>query len=322
MIVWGVSALRTVAGILPWKVGVALGGGLGAVAFVSLPSARRRAAAHLVMAFPSCVKDADRGRIARRSFANLGRSLFELLMLSCRPHTPIERLCAVEGEECLKAALANGRGVIFLTGHLGNWELMAALVTRRGYPASVVATPLYDYRLDRLVIDVRAAQGVHTISRGSRSSAKHLLSCLRRNAILGMLIDQDTDVEGVFVPFFGRSAHTPAGAAVLALKTGAAVVFGFILREGAYRHRLIIRGPVELIRTGDHARDVYENTALFTQEIERSIRAYPEHWVWMHNRWKRRPPSPEAGAEGRPARERISDIEAVAAPTRAGGAGA
>jgi hypothetical protein len=178
---------------------------------------------------------------------NLGRSAFEVLMLSRRSHPPIERLCAVEGEERLKAALAAGRGVIFLTGHFGNWELMAALVTRRGYPSSVVATPVYDQRLDRLLVDARARHGVHTISRGSPSAARHLLSGLRRNAILGMLIDQDTDVDGVFVPFFGRPAYTPSGPAALALKTGAAVIFGFILREGALRHRLILQGPIELI---------------------------------------------------------------------------
>ena len=321
VIVWGVAALRSGAGILPWNAGVALGGRLGAWAFALLPSARRRALTHLITAFPSGMSDAARRRIARLSFANLGRSLFELLMLSSHPRTPIERLCTVEGEDCLKTALAVGRGVIFLTGHLGNWELMAALVTRRGYPASVVATPLYDPRLDRLLVDARAAQGVHTISRGSPSSAKHLLSCLRRNAILGMLIDQDTDVEGVFVPFFGRPAHTPAGAATLALKTGAAVVFGFILRDGGHRHRLIIRGPVELIRTGDHVRDVSENTALFTREIERAIRAYPEQWVWMHNRWKRQPAAHEAGKEPLPLRGGVSDLSAAPAQSGAGGAG-
>ena len=310
-IVWAVALLQALAGVLPWRLGVALGGRVGWLAFAALPGARRRALAHLAIAFPDGAGDssvtldrclaADHRAIARRSFVNLGRSAFEVLMLSRRSHPPIERLCAIEGEERLKAALAAGRGVIFLTGHLGNWELMAALVTRRGYPASVVATPVYDPRLDRRLVDARARHGVHTISRGSPSAARHLLSGLRRNAILGMLIDQDTDVDGVFVPFFGRPAYTPAGPAALALKTGAPVIFGFILREGAFRHRLILQGPVELIRTGDPALDIRENTARFTREIERFIRSHPDHWVWMHNRWKRQPPAGDRTAFAEPA---------------------
>jgi len=290
-IVWAVAILQALASVLPWRLGVALGGRVGWLAYSLLPGARLRALTNLAVAFPDGGGETHHRAIARRSFVNLGRSAFEVLMLSRRSHPPIERLCAVEGEERLKAALAAGRGVIFITGHFGNWELMAALVTRRGYPASVVATPVYDPRLDRLLVDARARHGVHTISRGSPSAARHLLSGLRRNAILGMLIDQDTDVDGVFVPFFGRPAYTPAGPAALALKTGAAVIFGFILREGASRHRLILQGPIELIRTGDPARDIQENTTRFTREIEEWIRSRPDHWVWMHNRWKRQPPA-------------------------------
>lgn len=311
-IVLAVALLQALASVLPWRLGVALGGWAGWLAFAALPGARRRALAHVAIAFPDGAGDATHRAIARRSFVNLGRSAFEVLMLSRRSHPPIERLCAIEGEERLKTALAAGRGVIFLTGHLGNWELMAALVTRRGYPASVVATPVYDPRLDRLLVDARARHGVHTISRGSPSAARHLLSGLRRNAILGMLIDQDTDVDGVFVPFFGRPAYTPAGPAALALKTGAPVIFGFILREGASRHRLILQGPIELIRTGDPGRDIRENTARFTREIERFIRSHPDHWVWMHNRWKRQPPAGDRHALAEPADPRAAALSPLA----------
>jgi KDO2-lipid IV(A) lauroyltransferase len=289
-IVWGLAVLTLFARLLPWNVGVAIGGWVGGLAFAALPSARRRTLAHLALAFGVDATTDERRAIAARSFANLGRSAIELLMLSRRPRTAVERLVTIEGEDRLKTAFAGGRGVIFLTGHFGNWELMAAAVTRRGYHASVVATPVYDQRVDELLVGARAAHGVHTISRGSPAAARHILSCLRRNAILGMLIDQDTDVDGVFVPFFGRPAHTPSGAATLALKTGAAVIFGFMVREGRSRHRLVLQGPVELVRTGNHQRDVEENTAAFTREIERYIRAHPDHWVWMHDRWKRQPP--------------------------------
>jgi KDO2-lipid IV(A) lauroyltransferase len=196
--------------------------------------------------------------------------------------------------------------VVFVTAHAGNWELLGALVAGRGFPVTVAATPVYDDRLEQILVAARAAHGVETISRGSATAARQLLSALRRNALLGLLIDQDTDVDGAFVPFFGRPAYTPTGAAALALRTGAAVVCGFLVREGALRHRMVVEGPVNLVRTGDHERDVVENTALLTGLIERHIRAYPEQWVWFHRRWKRQPVGTEPDSAGRrpPATER------------------
>jgi KDO2-lipid IV(A) lauroyltransferase len=196
--------------------------------------------------------------------------------------------------------LAAGRGVIFVTGHIGNWELLAALVARRGYDACVVATPVYDERIDQRLVAARAVHGVETIRRGSASAARQLLSALRRNAVLGMLIDQDTDVDGAFVPFFGRLAHTPIGAASLALRTDARVICGFLVREGTSRHRVVLDGPVELVRTGDPDRDAAENTIRLTQLIERHIRAHPDQWIWFHRRWKRRPDTASPLAADRP----------------------
>ncbi len=288
MIVWAVAAAGFAAALVPWKTGVAAGGGLGRLAWRFLGASRRLAMENLAAAFPE-LTETERAAIGRSAMINLGRSGMEMLMLSRRRNAGIETWCTIEDESRLRDALSGGRGVVFVTGHTGNWELLAALVARRGYPATVVATPVYDPRLDDLLIAARAAQGVETISRGSASAARQLLSALRRNAFLGMLIDQDTDVDGVFVPFFGRPAYTPTGAAVLALRTGAAVVCGFLVREGATRHRMIVQGPIDLIRSGDHERDVAENTALFTALIERHIRAFPDQWVWFHRRWKRRP---------------------------------
>jgi len=285
-----VRAAAAGASLLPWKVGVAVGGWIGAMAFLCLPRARHRALVHLEMALGPQTPSAERRAIARRSFVNLGRSAFEVLMLSRRSRQRLDYLCRLEGEECLRKALSAGQGVIFITGHVGNWELMAAMIARKGYPSWVVATPVYDPRLDELLVNARARQEVQTISRGSSSAARRILTCLRSNAILGMLIDQDTDVESVFVPFFGRLAYTPSGAASLALRTGARVVAGFIVREGSYQHRIVLKGPLTLVRTGNAERDVLDNTARFTQVIEDHIRQHPDEWVWMHNRWKRAKP--------------------------------
>lgn len=288
VIVWAVAAAGITAALIPWRIGVAAGAGLGSLAWRLLTSSRRQAMENLAAAFPDRTKQELAG-IGRAAMINLGRSGMEMLMLSRRRRTRIEKWCTIEDDSRLRDALSGGRGVVFVTGHTGNWELLAALVARRGHLATVVATPVYDPRLDQLLVAARAAQGVETISRGSASAARQLLSALRRNAFLGMLIDQDTDVDGAFVPFFGRPAYTPTGAAALALRTGAAVVCGFLVREGALRHRLVMEGPITLVRTGDHERDVLENTALLTGLIERHIRAFPEQWVWFHRRWKRQP---------------------------------
>lgn len=303
IIVWGVAAAGIIAAFIPWKLGIAIGAWVGASAWRLLPSARRLALENLAAAFPD-LTEKDRSAIGRSAMINLGRSGMEMLMLSRRRRARIEDWCTIEDETRLRDALAGGRGVVFVTGHTGNWELLAALVARRGYPATVVATPVYDPRLDDLLIAARAAQGVETISRGSTSAARQLLSALRRNAFLGMLIDQDTDVDGAFVPFFGRPAYTPTGAAALALRTGAAVVCGFLVREGSHRHRMVVEGPITLIRTGDHERDVVQNTAQFTGLIERHIRAFPDQWVWFHRRWKRQPATVPPNEGNTPAGDR------------------
>jgi KDO2-lipid IV(A) lauroyltransferase len=295
LIVVALDAASAVASLIPWRIGVAIGGGLGRAAWHTLPSARRVALDNLAAALPE-LAERERVRIGRRSLANLGRAAMELLMLFRRPDTPVQRWCTFDDSERLRAATAPGQGVIFVTGHTGNWELLAAVVARLGHPLSVVATPVYDERLDQRLVAARAAHGVETIRRGSASAGRQLLSALRRNAILGMLIDQDTDVEGTFVPFFGRPAYTPIGAAALALRTNASVVCGFLVRDGSARHHVLLEGPISLTRTGDADRDIVENTARFTNIIERHIRAYPDQWIWFHRRWKRRPGPPQAHA--------------------------
>lgn len=291
LIVAGVSALGVLAALTPWRLGVAVGGWLGSRAWRGLPSVRRLALEHLTVAFPAATEQ-ERDRIGQGALTNLGRAAMELLMLSSRPRDRVERWCAgFDGEDRLREALSSGRGVIFVTAHAGNWELLGALLARRGYPITVVATPVYDERLDQRLVAARAAHGIETISRGRASAARQLLSSIRRNAVLGMLIDQDTNVGGAFVPFFGRLAYTPTGPAAFALRTGAVVVCGFLVREGALHHRIVVEGPIELIRTGDPERDAVANTARLTELIERHIRAHPDQWVWFHRRWRRQPPA-------------------------------
>ncbi|MBI3609723.1 MAG: lysophospholipid acyltransferase family protein [Nitrospirae bacterium] len=279
------SGSRFISKWIPRPLGLQLGSGLGSMAYFFLYKERRRALHHLRSALGGERSPEDCRRIALESFRNLGKTFFEVLTLDRLTRDEIDRLVRFEGEESLKAAAALGRGVIFITGHIGNWELLAMAVAAR-YPLAVVAAPIYDPRVEKIIVRLRAAHGVETLIRNSPGYLRRLIAMLRRGGVAGLLIDQDTKTEGVFVPFFHREAYTPTGAASLAFRTGAAVVAGFILRDSTDRHRVILQGPLTLTRSGEMEQDIRNETARFTKMIENQIRKTPEQWIWMHRRWR------------------------------------
>lgn len=243
---------------------------------------RRRALDHLAIAFPELSAAARRG-LARRSFLHLGTQLAETLHLSRRDCADVERAVEVRGWERVEALRAAGRPIVVLTGHCGNWELLAALINCRRLAMEVVGRRLAEPELQRLLVGVRRRFGTETIERGEAGAARRLLATVRGGGALGVLIDQDIRAESVFVPFFGRLAHTPVGPAKLALRAGAAVVPSFIERLPGGRHRAVFHPPLEL------PDDPTAATAAMTRAIEEQIRRAPEQWVWMHRRWRRRP---------------------------------
>jgi KDO2-lipid IV(A) lauroyltransferase len=210
-----------------------------------------------------------------------------------RPQSFLLSRVQVEGIEHLRSAMAQGKGALILTAHLGNWELLAASHVLTGFPLSVVVRLLDQPSLDRLVARFRARSLAELIDK--RRAIAEVLSALRRQRMVGILLDQNASRrEGVFVPFFGVPASTSKGLALLALKTGAPVVPIFIHREPDGRHRVIVDPAVPLPRTGNRERDLVEATAAFTRIIEAKVRRWPEQWLWIHRRWKTRPPSPIA----------------------------
>lgn len=243
---------------------------------------RRRALEHLAIAFPE-LSHIERRGLARRSFLHLGTHLAETLHLVGRTCRDLERLVEVEGWERVEALRAAGRPIVILTGHCGNWELLAALINCRGLAMEVVGRRLEEPGLQELLLTVRRRFGTETIERGEAGSARRLLGTVRAGGALGVLIDQDIRAESVFVPFFGRPAHTPVGPAKLALRLDAAVVPTFIERLPDGRHRAVFHPPLHL--PGDPT----AATAAMTLAIEEQIRRVPEQWVWMHRRWRRRP---------------------------------
>jgi len=279
-----IKGIAFIARLLPWRVSVVLGGQLGRFLYHILRKTRAVSFDNLKIAFGAEKDPVESAQIIKKSFIHLGKALIEVLAIpKLKPHE-IDSLVSWDGEEYLKNT--NGKGIILIAGHIGNWELMGAALAHRGYAIHAIAAPLYNPRIDELLIGLRTLFGVKTISRGSPSSSRKILEVLRKKEMLALLIDQDTRVDGVFVPFFNKKAYTPAGAAQLALRANAVTVMAFITRLPNNHHRLTIEKPLALFQTGDKKDDIKNNTALFTSQIERQIRVNPDQWVWMHQRWK------------------------------------
>lgn len=261
-----------------------IGGFVGRlVSLLPLP-ARSMANRNIHRAFPGILRT-KRKSIVRNSFANQGRNLFELFTFDHLTRSIVDELVEFEGRECLERAFKKGNGVLILGAHFGNWELMGASLSLWGYPVNVIARKIYIEGINNLLVRLRNNSGVRVILRSEEGSAKKILRALKKNEIIGIIIDQDAHVPGVMTTFFGYPAYTPLGLAALALKSRAAVVSGFIRRDNG-RHVLQIRGPIDMIRTGDHQRDIVKNTQLFTDVIEEYVRRFPDQWVWMHDRWR------------------------------------
>jgi KDO2-lipid IV(A) lauroyltransferase len=283
-LLWSIRLILLISRLLPYGFGVRAGAVLGFLGYYILPRERNRALTHLTSVFRDR-DDAWIRRTARGSFMHLGKSMLEIMLM-----TP-ERLTAIAdfpGEANLRAALAAGRGVVYVTGHIGNWELCGGVVAQH-FPLSVVAAPIKPEPLNAMLVRLREKTGMTIILRGKPGASRQLIRIFKENRILGILIDQDTDVEGAFVDFMGRPAWTPTAAAAMALKFNAPVVFGYTRRGKDNRHTVIVEGPLELIRTGNMEQDIITNTALFNRKIEECIMREPKQWVWMHRRWRKQP---------------------------------
>ncbi|MFH1258917.1 MAG: lysophospholipid acyltransferase family protein [Elusimicrobiota bacterium] len=274
--------LMGVVNLLPWRIASFLGGIIGGFVYYLLPRERRISQQNLTLAFPE--KDQKEiVRLARESFVFQGRNLFELLSFRKLNKKKINSLVTVEGRINLDEAFSKGKGMIFVTGHIGNWELLAAWLTLNGFPVYPIARRVYDDRLNKILLKLRGGVGVQTILRSESPFA--ILRTLRKKAILGFLPDQTISGPGVNCVFFGHPAYTSLGLASLAQKTGTPVVAGFISRNGC-KHKFVIGEEIKFISTGDTQKDAESNTQIVTTIIEEAIRRQPAQWVWMHRRWK------------------------------------
>jgi KDO2-lipid IV(A) lauroyltransferase len=249
---------------------------------------RRAGLQNLRLTFPE-LSEQEREQILRGCFRNLGRLLVEFSRFPQLHKSNISDLVIQDGLENYLAALRRGNGVICLTAHLGAWELSSFAHSIFGYPMKFIVRQIDNPRVESLISRYRSLGGNMPIHR--RNAGRKLIRALRNNETVGILFDQNTTrSEGVFVDFMGIPAATTPAVATLALRTGAAVVPGFLIWDDSIRkHRLRFDPPLELKATDNPEQDILDNTKLFNQVLEKYIRKYPDQWLWIHRRWKTRP---------------------------------
>lgn len=279
--------LAFVVQLLPLDAASAAGGRVGRLCFWLLPRERKKAITHLTWVFEKEKSKEEIRKLAKEAFTNLGRTLFEFIQMQRLTKEEIINRVIPENLDRLDGALRRGKGAILLTGHFGNWEWLAAFLIARGHQGGALGRRIHFAPYNNLLVNMRRRHGVETYDR--KDSPKKILKLLAENKVLGVLPDQDVKrVTGIFIPFFGRDAYTPTGPVAMALASGAAVVPAFLVREGN-KFRLKVEEPLKITRTRDKEADLRRHTLEWSGLLERYLRLYPDHWVWMHDRWQTTP---------------------------------
>ena len=284
LVYWLVRMLLSLSLAMPRRQWLSFCGALGVIGYYGASKTRVLMIKHLSLAFKEKSQNEIKN-LARRTFKMLGKNTGEILRSTqIKTLAQLEEILVTTGLENYEVAHARGKGVIFLTCHLGAFDLQVTNMAMRGLNPNIIGTPLKDKRLTELLWKYRNMHGAIAIERGKETFK--LIKILKSGGSVALLIDQDTKVKSRFVDFFGMPAATPVGATVLAMKTGAAVIptYVYLGDDGLQHMQVLPEVPMKL--TGDDEVDMVYNTQVLTNFIENTIRQHPDQWVWMHERWK------------------------------------
>lgn len=248
---------------------------------------RKIALDNLTYAFGNEKQPEEIERIAQQVFINLVKIVFEIGWSLHLKENQFYEHFKIDGYHHIKNAYEKGRGVLALTAHFGNWELLTIIASMIKFPINIVVRPLDFKPLDHFIFNLRTRYGGKIIPK--ERSIHEIIKSLNRGEMVALLMDQNVDwYEGVFVDFMGHRACTNKGLALFALKTGAPVVPVFMVREKSGLRAEF--GPeIVTVKTGDRQKDIETNTQEYNRVIENFVRRYPEQWFWIHQRWKTKP---------------------------------
>ncbi len=283
-----VQFLIFLSNIIPRITWLKLCGLLGRLAYFITPKTRRLVKTHLTIAFGNEKDDQAIIKFSHKVFEMLGKNTGEMLRATrIKSLADLDKVVVIHGLENYSHAMEKGKGVIFVSCHLGPFDLQVTTMALRGLKPNIIGTPLKNKRLNTLLWNYRNAYGANAIERGKETF--RLIKALKSGGTVALLIDQDTKVKSRFVNFFGKPAATPVGATVLALKTGASVVPAYIYLGADWKQHMHFLPSIPMKVSGDEEADLVYNTQILTNFIEDTIRKHPEQWVWMHKRWKTKP---------------------------------
>ncbi len=283
---WLLEVFGLILRALPLGLALNLGAALGSLVY-ALGIRRSVALGNLRKVFPNRPKPWCRGT-AKAMYQNLGRNLAELLRFPQMTRTDVQKAVEFRGLNHFDRARKEGRGALLITAHFGNWELYGAAIAGVGYPISVVVYPQHNRRVDDRLNELRRSKGVEVIYK--RDAAREIFRALRQNRFVAMLIDQDAGADGLFCDFLGHPASTARGPALLAYKAGAPLIPGAIVRQAGGRHVGYIHGIIYPDFKAPAESEVVRITKELNAVISGYILKHPDHWYWVHRRWKTRMP--------------------------------
>ena len=274
--------------VIPRRLAVFLGAWVGLAAWKLLGRDRYKIDRHLSLVFDDSLTSHQKRNIARGFFVNSGKNLADMCRFQKYYATEIKPLVSIEGLDEFDAAYKRGRGLLGITGHIGNFELLAVYFADLGYRIGVIGREMYDARLNSILVGNRESMGITNFT--TTESPRNVLRWLKTGGVLGVLIDTDSfRVRGAFMPFFGRLANVFIGWLLLGLRIGAAFLPVACLRTDDNSYHIVVKPEVRIRPSGNAEEDAYRMTLGCTKALEEIIKENKSQWIWLHNRWHTRP---------------------------------
>jgi len=280
---WAVLFLIKALNILPLWFAMIVANIIGFLAFSVFKIRRKVTLDNLKKSFGDQYSDSEYIKIGARAYRNAGKGFIEYGLAPSFHKKNLSKYITIEGIDNLEYIAQNGKGAVLVTGHFGSWELMGAYIASNNWPIDYLVGEQHNLLVNDLMNSHRTIFGIGLIEMGV--AARGVFKAVRNGRMVCMLSDQDAGNDGTVVNFLGRPASTPKGPAAFALKTGAPISCGFIIRKGN-KHHIIIEKPIEFTPSGNKEDDIRALTQAYTDRIERRVREHPDHRFWPHRRWK------------------------------------